>query len=131
MSRGRKTLILIGAVALPSFLAMASGPAASAAQQSATGPSSRAISYSSINGSGSTWAQIAVDEWIANISNFQVNFSGDGSAAGRSAFAEKTVDFAVSDIGYQGVDPITKQTDASPNRPYAYLPITGGGTSFP
>ncbi|HUB37390.1 MAG TPA: substrate-binding domain-containing protein [Streptosporangiaceae bacterium] len=132
MSRGRKALMLIGAVGLPGLLLVmaASGPTASAAQQSGSGASSK-VSYAAINGAGSTWAQIAVDEWIANISNFQVNFSGDGSAAGRTAFAEKTIDFAVSDIGYQGVDPITHQTDASPNRPYAYLPVTGGGTSFP
>ena len=131
MSRGRKALIITGAVAVPALLALASGPAASAAQQSVAGPSSRGIEYASINGSGSTWAQIAIDEWIANISNFQVNFDGDGSAAGRSEFAEGTVDFAVSDIGYQGEDPITHQPDSSPNRPYAYLPVTGGGTSFP
>jgi ABC-type phosphate transport system substrate-binding protein len=83
-----------------------------------------------ILGSGSTWAQNAVDQWIANVQAQGVNvvFDGTGSAAGRQAFASGTVDFGVSDIGYQGN--IDGQEDTSA-RPYAYLPITAGGTSFP
>jgi phosphate transport system substrate-binding protein len=82
-----------------------------------------------ILGSGSTWAQNAVNQWIANVPNgVQVVFDGTGSAAGRQAFANGSVDFAVSDIGYQGN--IDGQQDSSA-RPYAYLPVTAGGTSFP
>jgi phosphate transport system substrate-binding protein len=83
-----------------------------------------------ILGSGSTWAQNAVDQWIANVQAQGVNvvFDGTGSAAGRQAFASGTVDFGVSDIGYQG--DIDGQEDTSA-RPYAYLPVTAGGTSFP
>jgi phosphate transport system substrate-binding protein len=33
--------------------------------------------------------------------------------------------------GYQGFDPVTGVSDTSQGRPYAYLPIAAGGTSFP
>ena len=33
--------------------------------------------------------------------------------------------------GYQGFDPATGVSDTSHGRPYAYLPIAAGGTSFP
>ena len=126
MSRRRKALMIFGATAVPCLLAVVSGSTASAAQQSA----SSSVHYAAITGSGSTWAQNAVDQWIANINNFQVTFTGDGSAAGRTDFALGTFDFAISDIGYQGFDPVTDTDDVS-HRAYAYLPVTAGGTSFP
>ncbi len=128
MSRRRKALMILGATAVPCLLALVSGSAASAsaAQQSA----GSSVNYAAITGSGSTWAQNAVDQWIANINSFQVTFTGDGSAAGRTDFALGTFDFAISDIGYQGFDPVTDTDDVS-HRSYAYLPVTAGGTSFP
>jgi phosphate transport system substrate-binding protein len=86
-----------------------------------------------IQGSGSTWAYNAVQQWITDVTpnGLQVVYSGEGSAQGRTDYANKTVDFAVSDIGYQGKDPVTGQSDTSLGRPYAYLPIVAGGTSFP
>jgi phosphate transport system substrate-binding protein len=124
---------LIGAMTVPCLLSVipAAMPAANAAPQSRAGVESEPVAE--ITGSGSTWAQNAVDEWIANEYQNGINvvFNGDGSAAGRTNFALGTVDFAVSDIGYQGHDPVTGQDDSSPNRPYAYLPVTAGGTSFP
>ena len=127
MSRRRKALMLSGAMILPCLLMVASGPAASAASQSQCGNN-----VALITGSGSTWAQNAVQQWVSNENNqgVQVVYTGDGSAAGRTDFALGTVDFAVSDIGYQGFDPVTGTNDVS-KRPYAYLPVTAGGTSFP
>jgi phosphate transport system substrate-binding protein len=99
---------------------------------SATGAGASTVYTAQIIGSGSSWAANAVDIWIANISNqgVQVVFTPDGSAAGRQDFALGTTDFGVSDIGYQGYNSVTGTNDSS-NRPYAYLPITAGGTSFP
>jgi phosphate transport system substrate-binding protein len=132
MSRRSKSLLLLGAAILPGLVAVMSGPAASASSQSPARASASCDAVAEINGSGSTWAQNAVDQWISNVTQqgLQVVFTGDGSAAGRTDFALGTVDFAVSDIGYQGFDPVTDTNDSS-NRPYAYLPVTAGGTSFP
>ena len=96
-------------------------------------PVSAGPSTTEITGSGSSWAYNAVNQWISDVQNqgLQVVFTPTGSAQGRQEYAGRTVDFAVSDIGYQGHDPLTGADDTSDGRPYAYVPIVAGGTSFP
>ena len=96
-------------------------------------PAGAANSHAQISGSGSSWAYNAVNQWIAdtNQSGLQVVFTSTGSATGRQDFANKTNDFAVSDIGYQGQDPLTHTSDLPGDRAFAYLPIVAGGTAFP
>jgi len=90
-------------------------------------------SHSPIAGSGSSWSSNAVNQWVADVepNGLQVVFTASGSAIGRKDFANKTTDFAVSDIGYQGTDKLTGEQDTSQGRPYVYLPIVAGGTAFP
>jgi phosphate transport system substrate-binding protein len=97
------------------------------------GTASATASHALIQGSGSSWAANAVNQWIADVqqSGLQVVFTSVGSAQGRKDFGYKTTDFAVSDIGYLGVDPVTGDQDTSFGRAYAYLPIVAGGTAFP
>lgn len=98
-----------------------------------------AVSHALIQGTGSSWAQNAVNQWISDVSSsgLQVVFTGSGSAQGRKDFANGITDFAVSDIGYQGSDPVTGEQDTncpsgpSSCRAFAYEPIVAGGTSFP
>ncbi|HTG46303.1 MAG TPA: phosphate ABC transporter substrate-binding protein PstS [Actinomycetota bacterium] len=84
----------------------------------ATGPA--------ILGAGSTWSQIAIDQWRADVYRFglQVNYQGVGSTTGRQFFAAGTVDFAASEIPFQ-VPP-----DPPVQRSYVYLPDVAGGTSM-
>jgi phosphate transport system substrate-binding protein len=91
-----------------------------------------------IQGTGSSWSANAVNQWISDVTStgLQVVFTGSGSAQGRKDFANRTTDFAVSDIGYQGHDAITGEDDTNcipgnPCRNFAYEPIVAGGTSFP
>ena len=92
-----------------------------------------AVSHALIQGSGSSWSSNAVNQWIADVqpNGLQVVYTANGSAQGRNDFANKTTDFAVSDIGYQGRDPVSGQNDTSLGRQYAYLPVVAGGTAFP
>ncbi len=71
------------------------------------GSASAADSHALISGSGSSWSSNAINQWIAdvNANGLQVVYTGSGSAIGRKDFANKTTDFGVSEIGYQGVDP--------------------------
>jgi phosphate transport system substrate-binding protein len=117
----RRALVVVFAAALVAGLGLLTNPAGATA------------SHVLIEGSGSSWAQNAVNQWIADVQNrgIQVVFSGSGSAQGRKDFSFYTNDFAVSDIGYQGVDALTGESDTSNGRGYAYLPIAAGGTSFP
>ncbi len=97
----------------------------------ALGPASPAqAAYARIEGTGSTWSQIIVDQWIADVNpnGMQVVYTGGGSSVGRQDFANGSNDFAISEIPYQGTDE-NKQADAS-NRSYSYLPIVAGGTAF-
>ena len=96
-------------------------------------PAVAASSHSPISGSGSSWSSNAVNQWVADVqpNGLQVVFTASGSAVGRKDFANATTDFAVSDIGFQGVDKKTSDSDTSQGRDYSYLPIVAGGTAFP
>ena len=78
-----------------------------------------------IIGAGSTWSQIAIDQWRSDVNRLglSVNYQGVGSTQGRALFAGGTIDFGVSEIPYQ-------PEDAKPHRGFSYLPIVAGGTSF-
>jgi len=78
-----------------------------------------------IVGAGSTWSQIAVDQWRADVARYgvSVNYIGNGSSQGRAWFAGGQSDFAVSEIPYEG-------DESKPSRPFVYLPIVAGGTSL-
>jgi phosphate transport system substrate-binding protein len=87
-----------------------------------------------INGSGSSWAANAINLWVTdvyNTGNVPVTFNPDGDSQGRQDFANKVSDFSVTADGFQGFDATTGVSDNSNGRPYAYLPVAAGGTSFP
>ena len=98
-----------------------------------TASPSGGVTPSLIQGSGSSWAENAVNQWVTDVFNqgVQVVYNPDGDAAGRQDFANNTSDFSVTAEGYQGVDPATGLSDTSNGRKYAYLPIAAGGTAFP
>ncbi|MBV9368879.1 MAG: phosphate ABC transporter substrate-binding protein PstS [Frankiales bacterium] len=94
-------------------------------------PLAHADGYVPITGAGSTWSQVAIDAWRADVraNGLVVNYSGTGSSDGRAEYIQHTVDFAVSEIPFEN-PPEPGQQAEIPDRPYAYLPIVAGGTSF-
>lgn len=94
-------------------------------------PSAHAADYVPVTGAGSTWSQVAIDAWRADVrsNGVVVNYSGTGSTDGRAQYLQHTVDFAVSEIPFQDPAEPGQQVE-QPNRPFAYLPIVAGGTSF-
>jgi phosphate transport system substrate-binding protein len=87
--------------------------------------------YVPITGSGSTWSQVALSAWAADVrtEGLVVNYSGDGSSAGRADYIDGQSQFAVSEIPFEN-PPEPGQQPEVPKRSYAYLPIIAGGTSF-
>src|SRR3954453_2430416 len=87
--------------------------------------------YAQIEGTGSTWSELIVQQGIAHgdANGMKVVYTGGGSTKGRKAFSQDSTDFAISEIPYQGTDE-QGQADTSNGRPYASLPIVAGGTSF-
>jgi phosphate transport system substrate-binding protein len=86
-----------------------------------------------VNGSGSSWAANAINQWVQDVytAGVQVTFNPDGDSQGRQDFANNVSDFSVTADGFQGFDATTGVRDSSNGRPYAYLPVAAGGTSFP
>jgi phosphate transport system substrate-binding protein len=82
-----------------------------------------------VTGAGSTWSQVAVDQWRADVSRFglRINYQGVGSSAGRNFYVNNEVDFAVSEIPFEQAE---RQQLASEHKTFVYLPIVAGGTSF-
>ncbi|MFZ9676007.1 MAG: substrate-binding domain-containing protein [Ilumatobacteraceae bacterium] len=121
----KKLARLAIASALASWLALS----ANIAPASASDP---------VDGAGSTWSQIAVDQWRADVARqgLVVNYQGVGSTAGRVAYYQAQVDFAVSEIPFQSAqydrqgNLLADETQLAASRPFAYLPIVAGGTSF-
>ena len=94
-------------------------------------PSPAHAAYGQIEGSGSTWSQVIVDQWIADVSanGMQVTYNGGGSSQGRKNFASNVTDFGITEIPYQGSDEYGNADTAS-GREFSYLPIVAGGTAF-
>jgi phosphate transport system substrate-binding protein len=98
------------------------------------GLASPAAAQVTVDGAGSTWSQIAVDQWRADVARqgVTINYQGVGSTAGRVAYYQGQVDFAVSEIPFQtgGDGGGVNEVAAAAARPYVYLPIVAGGTAF-
>lgn len=102
-------------------------------------PTGSASAAAAINGSGSTWSAPATKQWAVDVAarGLSVDYNPNGSTAGRTDFANHLVDFAVSEIPFQGnyVDRTGSTTNelatlARSNTRFRYLPIVAGGTSF-
>jgi phosphate transport system substrate-binding protein len=95
----------------------------------ATSPSAAVASGPTVTGAGSTWVQIALDQWRADIARqgYLINYEGGGSSAGRSLYLENSVDFAASEIPFQ---PDEVRVLAGENKHYQYIPDVAGGTSL-
>jgi phosphate transport system substrate-binding protein len=95
----------------------------------AAAPAVSAASYPTVLGAGSTWVQIALDQWRADIARqgYSINYQGVGSSAGREFYINNTVDFAASEIPFQ---PDEIQSLQAEHKPYQYIPDVAGGTSL-
>lgn len=128
MKRPSLLVLLLAAaclLALPGVAAADDGPRSPAAS-----PAAR-TTYAQIEGTGSTWSELIVQQWIADVdaNGMKVVYTGGGSSKGRKDFAQGSTDFAISEIPYQGVDE-QGNADTSNGREFAYLPIVAGGTAF-
>jgi len=97
-----------------------------------------ALADVSIDGAGSTWSQIALQQWAADVARqgISVNYQGVGSTSGRVFYYQNQVDFAASEIPFTPAyrdatgSVITNEVALAAHRPYAYMPDVAGGTSF-
>jgi phosphate transport system substrate-binding protein len=123
----------LGAVLITALtVGLLGSPAATAVERGgAEDPELARAAYAQIEGTGSTWSELIVQQWIADVdaNGMKVVYTGGGSSKGRKDFAQSSTDFAISEIPYQGIDE-QGNADTSNGREYAYLPIVAGGTAF-
>ncbi len=95
-------------------------------------PPAAAAGFSLLNGGGSTWSEVALAQWAADVrrSGLVVNYEGVGSTRGRSQFAQGQFDFGVTEIPYQSRPDGPNSVPESITRKFEYMPIVAGGTSF-
>jgi ABC-type phosphate transport system substrate-binding protein len=90
--------------------------------------------YTTINGSGSSWASVALFQWANDVraQGITVNYNPDGSAQGRTDFIQGgSVDFAGSDPPFRnGQDKLAGTGAETVPWGYSYVPDTAGGTAF-
>ncbi|MCF6377909.1 substrate-binding domain-containing protein [Nocardioides KLBMP 9356] len=122
----RLAAVLVGAVLLS-----LTGLGAAASADDGFGNASARTAYAQIEGSGSTWSEVIVQQWISDVDalGMKVTYNGGGSSQGRKNFAQNVTDFGISEIPYPGVDEFGN-ADNSNGREFAYLPIVAGGTAF-
>ncbi len=89
--------------------------------------------YVAIDGSGSSWAALAIDQWTSTLANngLTINYSPIGSATGRQQYIQGLDDFAGSDPPFRdGGDKIAQTPPEVSHYAYSYVPDTAGGTAF-
>src|ERR1700722_7775867 len=82
-----------------------------------------------LTGTGSSFAAPAVESWVNTVTNAPYNLSlsyaDTNSGDGRYEFANQLVDWAVTDIGYEG-----NTGNTPPSFAFDYVPIVGEGIPF-
>ena len=92
-----------------------------------------AARYVAIDGSGTSWPSIAIDQWAANLraAGIVINFNPDGSATGRAEYESNQDDFTASDPPFRsGVDKLGGTGPEHPSQGYSYIPDVAGATAF-
>ena len=119
-ARGRARLMTVAGAGLTALCVVVLAPA----------PPAFAASFVPVSGAGSTWSYNAIHDWITSTAQYGavVNYADVGSTAGRTDFAQGTVDFAASEVPYGVQD--GNNSNPPPQRGYAYIPDTGGGVAF-
>jgi len=114
-------------------LAMVSATASIIPLMVAAAPAS-AGRYVAINGSGTSWPSIAIDQWAQAVRarGIVVSYNPDGSAAGRADYMANQDDFTGSDPPFRsGFDQLGGTGPEHPSQGYSYIPDVAGGTAFP
>jgi phosphate transport system substrate-binding protein len=97
-----------------------------------------------LNGGGSGFAGLEIDQWRADVArkpyNLDINYVAQGSTVGRLNFASGLFDYGVSDVVYNPQDggsvdrfgqPLdTKRCGQPLKNCFQYVPVSAGGLSF-
>jgi ABC-type phosphate transport system substrate-binding protein len=125
-------LIIATFIAIP-LVTSAAPRAPHAAPPAANAPRGSAAHYVAIDGSGTSWPSVAIDQWAANLrpAGIVINFNPDGSATGRADYMANKDDLTASDQPFRsGVDKLGGTGPEHPAQGYSYIPDVAGATAF-
>jgi ABC-type phosphate transport system substrate-binding protein len=130
MSRLMRAALAGAAIAVVASVGTLGGGAVLGAGSASAAPTT---TYAPIDGSGSSWAALAIDQWIVTMASYgvTVNYTPIGSAEGREQYIGGLDDFAGSDPPFRNGDDLLAQTGPEYSKwGYSYIPDTAGGTAF-
>ncbi len=117
----RPMLRVTGAVALVGALMV---PIQGVDRADAAGPG--------LNGGGSSFAKLEIDQWRAEVARkpyeLDINYVAQGSSFGRNQYIIGALDFAASDIPFQG--PELTELNKTARKDFVYVPVSAGGLGF-
>ena len=89
-------------------------------------PTPAGATGAAINGQGSSYVALAMQQWVANAqtSGLKVNYTPSGSPAGLTSFGQNQVDFAGTEAEYSALG------STEPNRGYQYVPDVAGAVAI-
>ncbi|CAN5713374.1 hypothetical protein BH10ACT1_BH10ACT1_05470 [soil metagenome] len=102
------------------------------------GPLPEASAATPINGGGSGFAALELDQWRADTArkpySLKINYVSQGSSFGRQQFIDGNLDFGVSDITFVGSElPSLKSQRCQGREPancFVYVPVSAGGLAL-
>jgi ABC-type phosphate transport system substrate-binding protein len=99
---------------------------------SATQPAKAYAAGPAINGGGSSFAKLEIDQWRAEVARkpfeLKVNYVAQGSTFGREQFLQGNLEFAASDIPFT-VNELQRLAN-TPRKDFVYVPVSAGGLGF-
>ena len=89
-------------------------------------PGSASATPAAVNGSGSTYVGLAMQQWVADAqtSGLKVNYSPTGSPQGLTSFAQNLTDFAGTEAEFSALN------NTNPARGYQYVPDVAGAVAI-
>jgi phosphate transport system substrate-binding protein len=85
-----------------------------------------------ISGGGSSFAQLEIEQWRADVArppyNLRVDYQSAGSTFGRQKYLSGQLDWGQSDITFQPSE--QPLVDKSPRKNFVYVPTSAGGLGF-
>jgi phosphate transport system substrate-binding protein len=83
-----------------------------------------------ISGAGSTWAQVAIEQWQADVARqgLAVSYQGTGYYAGLQAYINSSVDFAVTEQPFTSAQ-LAALATSSRGPAFVYVPVLAGATT--
>jgi ABC-type phosphate transport system substrate-binding protein len=122
MSSKRLVIASIAAIAVVVVSAVGGVPPAST-------PVADALAGPTINGGGSSFAKLEIDQWRAEVArapfNLNVNYVAQGSSFGRQQYIAGNLDFAASDIPFTAQE--LTALNVGSRKDFAYVPVSAGG----